>query len=216
MISEVDKWPRPGLYNDYFDHCSVLLMNQMYVLGSIIHKFKKATQLLGLWPITYVQHCQVALWIAPLQGSNWMGLRNFVFSAHKQSLILEAECWVAPNRTQWVYGRSLWPWALLKLAGEIHNWFPLGSSSHKGSPGNSSCQSGNLPWLWACLFLSVFQWYNYLATIFVHSSYDLWSLIPALNNPLPSLVQDFGLNLCQWHCCSYYQFKLPFEELIKC
>ena len=29
---------------------------------------------------------------------------------HKHSFSLDVEHWVAPNRTQWIYGTDLWPW----------------------------------------------------------------------------------------------------------
>ena len=48
----------------------------------------------------------------------------------------------------------------------MNNWFPLGSRSPTGNLETSPCQSA---FNWACRVQSVFQWYDYLAMIFVPS-----------------------------------------------
>ena len=88
---------------------------------------------------------------------------------YKQSFSLDGEYWVAPKRTQWIYGTSLWPWLSPGWSGRYAIRFPWAQGHWWVAPVNLWCQSV----MWAYWFLSGFQWYDHLATIFVNSSYDI-------------------------------------------
>lgn len=58
--------------------------------------------------------CEKCQYIISLKDSDWYGT----------GWIRQPEmCWVAPDRTQWLCGSSLWPW----VAGKVYFRIPLGS-----------------------------------------------------------------------------------------
>ena len=89
--------------------------------------------------------------------------------------------WVAPNETQWLCGLNLWPWLPVSWVGCHTLGFAFAHGSIK--PSLHQCLV-NLPYLHARWTQSVFQWYDYLAALFVPSigTTDIMVKVEALTN----------------------------------
>ena len=90
-------------------------------------------------------------------------------------------CWVAPNGTQWLYGLNLWPWLPISWVGRCTLGFAFAHGSIKP---NLQQAPVNLPYLRARWTKSVFQWYEYIAALFVPSigTTDIMITVEALTN----------------------------------
>ena len=75
-------------------------------------------------------------------------------------------CWAAPNGTQRLCGLNLWPWLPVSWVGCRTLGFAFAHGSIKPSLHQRLV---SLPYLHARWTRSVFQWYDYLAALFVSS-----------------------------------------------
>ena len=89
--------------------------------------------------------------------------------------------WVAPNGTQWLCGLNLWPWLPVGWVGHCTLGFAFAHGSIKPSLHQPPV---NLPYLHARWTRSVFQWYDYLAALFIPSvgTMDIMVKVEALTN----------------------------------
>ena len=89
--------------------------------------------------------------------------------------------WVAPNGTQWLCGLNSWPWLPVGWVGHCTLGFAFAHGRIK--PGLHQ-PSVNLLYLHARWTRSVFQWYDYLAALFLPSvgTTDIMFKVEALTN----------------------------------
>ena len=89
--------------------------------------------------------------------------------------------WLAHNRTQWLCGLNLWPWLPVGWVGHCTLGFAFAHGCIKPSLHQPPV---NLPYLHTRWTRSVFQWYDYLAALFVPSigTTDIMVKVEALTN----------------------------------
>ena len=73
---------------------------------------------------------------------------------------------MAPNGTQWLCGSILWPWLPIGGVGCGTLGFTFAHGTIKPNPQQALV---NLPYLHARWIRSVFQWYEYIAALFIPS-----------------------------------------------
>ena len=88
---------------------------------------------------------------------------------------------MAPNGTQWLCGPNLWPWLRIHWVGRCTLGFTFAYGSIKL---NLQQALVNLPYLHAMWTRSVFQWYEYIAALFMPSigTTDIMIKVEALTN----------------------------------
>ena len=98
-------------------------------------------------------------------------------------------CCIAPNGTQWLCGLNLWPWLPVGWVGRCTLGFVFVHGSIK--PGLHQ-PPVNLPYRHTRWTRSVFQWYGYLAALFVPSvgTTDIMVKVQALTNFIKQALLD--------------------------
>ena len=88
---------------------------------------------------------------------------------------------MVPNGTQWLCGLNLWPWLPISWVGRCTLGFAFAHGSIKP---NLQQAPVNLPYLRARWTKSVFQWYEYIAALFVPSigTTDIMIQVEVLTN----------------------------------
>ena len=88
---------------------------------------------------------------------------------------------MAPNGTQWLCGPKLWPWLPIGWLGCCTLGFIFAHGSIKP---NLQQALVNLPYLHVSWTRSLFQWYEYIAALFISSigTTDIMVKVEALTN----------------------------------
>ena len=120
------------------------------------------------------EQCQdiLAVTYHPNQSAEWPG-SNW---KHNPNI-----CWVAPNGTKWLCGPNLWPWLPVGWVGRCTLGFVFAPGRIKPRLHHPPA---NLPYLHARWTRSMFQWYDYLAALFVPTieTMDIMVKVEALTN----------------------------------
>ena len=97
--------------------------------------------------------------------------------------------WVAPNSTQWLCGSNLWPWLPVGWVSRCTLGFAFAHGIIKPSLKQAPVNLLYLHVRWA---RSVFQWYDYLAALFIPSrgTTDIIIKVEALTNVMKQALLD--------------------------